>query len=48
MARLPRGVSLSNPRTEGNAVVYDLCVAPWRLAWEMLKALRHVRVTVSR
>ena len=48
MARLPRGIKLTDPQIKGNAVVYTIEIARWRMTLLVLKALRSVRVRVTR
>jgi hypothetical protein len=43
MAKPPRGITLTNPRVEGDALVYDMRIARWRIALEVLRAVLHHR-----
>jgi hypothetical protein len=48
MAKLPRGVTVTNQRVEDGHVVFDVTLSPWRKRWEMAKALRNVSVRICR
>lgn len=47
MARLPRGIKLTDPRREGNVVTYTLEVARWRKVLLVLSVLRRVRIRIE-
>lgn len=48
MAALPWGMTIDTGKVVGDELVVTVRMTKWRRRWELVKALRHVRLKVGR